>query len=183
MPVPDRRPILLGSPAVIFMSPTLQAVDHKAPQESQEADVAHGKADTVPSPDLEAQESVLADSEVRRRLRRLGHPVTLFAEEISARYARLRHIERTVEVHDEEAGGGERANVLHTIAKEDRLKAQAAANQSSSQRGADVPTPPKTSANAEDETQVRLLPELCPSILRWDLSHTACTCRRRQKKH
>jgi hypothetical protein len=112
------------------------------------ADVAK---DAEAAPDLQSQESVLVDSEVRRRLRRLGHPVTLFAEDNQARYARLRHVERTIEVHDEEAGGGERANVLHTIAKEDRLKAQAAANQSSSQRGTDGPTPPKTSANGEDE--------------------------------
>lgn len=133
---------------------TLQAVDEKPPQASQEADVADAEADVEAVPDLHPQESVLADSEVRRRLRRLGHPVTLFAEENAARYARLRHIERTVEVHDDEAGGGERANVLHTIAKEDRLKAQAAANQSSSQRTTDVPTPPNTSANAEDEVQV-----------------------------
>lgn len=147
--------------------------------------MADVKADAAASLDLQAQESVLADSEVRRRLRRLGHPVTLFAEEKSARYARLRHIERTVEVHDEEAGGGERANVLHTIAKEDRLKAQAAANQSSSQRGTDVPTPPKTSANAEDDAKVRLLPDvyICVGSALGSQPHRhSCTCRRRQKK-
>lgn len=134
----------------------LQAVAEKPSQETQEASVAHVSADAEAVPALQAQESVLADSEVRRRLRRLGHPVTLFAEENSDRYARLRHVERTLEVHDEEAGGGEMANVLHTIAKEDRLKAQAAANQSSTQRSTDVPTPPKTSAHAEVDAQVCL---------------------------
>lgn len=125
----------------------------KPAEEPLEADEAAAVADKEGTPDIQAQESVLSDTEVRRRLRRLGHPVTLFAEDSAARYARLRHIERTVEVHDEEAGGGERANVLHTIAKEDRLKAQAA-SQSGEQNGTNAPTPPKNSANGEEEAEV-----------------------------
>ena len=129
----------------------MQAADLKPPEGPSEADEAADVAVTEDTPDIQAQESVLSDTEVRRRLRRLGQPVTLFAEDNVARYARLRHIERTVEVHDEEAGGG--ANVLHTIAKEDRLKAQAA-SQSGAQSGTNAPTPPKASANGEEEAEV-----------------------------
>lgn len=108
------------------------------------------------------QHSFLADVEVRRRLRRLGHPVTLFGETEGSRHDRYRHIERTFEVMDEGAVGGERANVLLTIQKEDRLKAKEVAMQSSHGVDSTKATPPNQQGNdAADEEEVCATPSTC----------------------
>lgn len=105
------------------------------------------------------QHSILADVEVRRRLRRLGHPVTLFGETEASRHDRYRHVERTFEVMDEGAVGGERANVLLTIQKEDRLKAKEAAMQSSHGVDSAKATPPNQQGNETvEEAEVCVRP-------------------------
>jgi pre-mRNA processing factor 4 (PRP4) like len=123
-------------------------------QQSEKDTKGVAQANTQHDPAPARQESVLPDTEVRWRLRRLGQPVTLFGEDEKARHQRFKHVERTLEVQDEEAGGGERANVLLTIAKEDRLKARAATEQSQSQVGPDVATPPKSSGNGAAAAEV-----------------------------
>lgn len=118
------------------------------------------------------QHTSLADVEVRRRLRRLGHPVTLFAETDSDRHDRYRHVERTFEVTDEGAVGGERANVLHTILKEDRLKAKEAAMQSGHGMDSGKATPPKQQGNENGDGE-----EVCTQ-LRWAMLE--CSAGRKQ---
>ena len=66
----------------------------------------------------------LSDDEVKRRLRKLAEPATLFGEDADVRRARLAHAEATIVIQDEGARGGERENVLLRIAKEDRDRAQ-----------------------------------------------------------
>lgn len=115
------------------------------------ASVAPDATETLPN----RQHSVLADVEVRRRLRRLGHPVTLFGDTTSDRHERYRHVERTFEVTDEGAVGGESANVLLTIQKEDRLKAKEAAMQSGTTAEDDKTNPPTQQGNGSAEEEVR----------------------------
>ena len=76
---------------------------------------------TTANPDVLAP---LPDAEIKRRLRRLGEPVTLFGEDADVRRARLQLAEATLEVADDDAGAGDRANVLLSIAKEDKERAR-----------------------------------------------------------
>ena len=126
--------------------------------------------DTLPTSDAPLaaparQHSVLPDGEVRRRLRRLGHPITLFGETESNRHDRYRHVERTFEVTDEGAIGGESANVLLTIQKEDRLKAKEAAMQSGNAAEDGKATPPAQQGNGSGVEEVRTQP--CFMRLAW----------------
>jgi hypothetical protein len=77
-----------------------------------------------PASPEQASALLLVPSEVKRRLRRLGEPATFFGEDSDVRKARLLRAEATLEVHDEDAGAGERANVLLSIQKEDRERAK-----------------------------------------------------------
>lgn len=132
------------------------AQDSKTPCTDDQPALDSAKAplsDADPS-SLSKQHSDLADAEVRRRLRRLGHPVTLFGETAVDRHARYRHVERTFEVMDEGAIGGESANVLLTIQKEDRLKAKQAAMQSNHETETTKATPPTQEGNGTAEEEV-----------------------------
>ena len=86
----------------------------EAPQVPERPASATALPPTAPAP---AEE--LPDEEIKRRLRRLGEPATMFGEDSEVRRARLRHAEATMEVQDN-AGAGERANELLAIRKEDR---------------------------------------------------------------
>lgn len=108
---------------------------------------------TTPNPDVLAP---LPDAEVKRRLRRLGEPVTLFGEDADVRRARLQLAEATLEVPDDDEGAGERANVLLSIAKEDRERAKrsAAADAGPSKGGGGGAGPAAAGAK---EDKVRML--------------------------
>lgn len=90
----------------------------------------------------------LPEAEVKRRLRRLGEPVTLFGEDEDVRAARLAHAETTLLVRDEDAGAGERANVLLDIQKEDRQRAKRAAEASTSAAAQGAQTGPQRPKSA-----------------------------------
>jgi hypothetical protein len=114
----------------------------------------------------------LPEAEVKRRLRRLGQPVTLFGEDAEVRSARLAHAEATLLVHDEDAGGGERANVLLDIRREDRERAKRSRNgecstscagqQQGEAEGPPRPAPVQHSTDGEKMTEtVSLLAASC----------------------
>eukprot|EP00892_Ulva_mutabilis_P001352 jgi/Ulvmu1/11217/UM072_0054.1 len=136
-----------------------ESLDGKVIDKNHEVAPSSAVSTASPVPDAAAavpdrQHSVLADVEVRRRLRRLGHPVTLFGEIEGDRHERYRHVERTVEVTDEGAIGGESANVLLTILKEDRQKAKEAAVQSGNDVDESKATPPAQEGNASAEGEM-----------------------------
>jgi pre-mRNA-splicing factor 18 len=92
------------------------------------ANPAAGETRAAPSPDEREPEddvSALDSAETIRRLRLLGEPATLFAEDDAARRARLRVAQASVAVEDEHAGGqqaNERRAVLEALAREERAR-------------------------------------------------------------
>jgi len=92
------------------------------------ANPAAGKTRAAPLPDEREPEddvSALDSAETIRRLRLLGEPATLFAEDDAARRARLRVAQASFAVEDEHAGGqqaNERALVLEALAREERAR-------------------------------------------------------------
>jgi pre-mRNA-splicing factor 18 len=94
---------------------------------------AAGDARAAPcSDDREPEDdvSVLNAAETVRRLRLLGEPATLFAEDDAARRARLRVAQSSIVVEDEHAGGqqaNERRAVLEALAREERARKEKSA--------------------------------------------------------
>jgi pre-mRNA-splicing factor 18 len=94
---------------------------------------AAGDARAAPcSEDREPEDdvSVLNAAETVRRLRLLGEPATLFAEDDAARRARLRVAQSSIVVEDEHAGGqqaNERRAVLEALAREERARREKSA--------------------------------------------------------
>ena len=92
------------------------------------ANPAAGETRAAPLPDEREPEddvSALDSAETIRRLRLLGEPATLFAEDDAARRARLRVAQASFAVEDEHAGGqqaNERALVLEALAREERAR-------------------------------------------------------------
>ena len=86
-----------------------------------DARAAPSSADREPEDDVSALDSM----ETIRRLRLLGEPATLFAEDDAARRARLRVAQASIAVEDEHAGGqqaNERRAVLEALAREERAR-------------------------------------------------------------
>ena len=84
-----------------------------------DARAAPSSADREPEDDVSALDS----AETIRRLRLLGEPATLFAEDDAARRTRLRVAQASIVVEDEHAGGqqaNERRAVLEALAREER---------------------------------------------------------------
>ena len=86
------------------------------------------KGAAAPLPDEREPEddvSALDSAETIRRLRLLGEPATLFAEDDAARRARLRVAQASFVIEDEHAGGqqaNERREVLEALAREERAR-------------------------------------------------------------
>ena len=86
------------------------------------------KGAAAPLPDEREPEddvSALDSAETIRRLRLLGEPATLFAEDDAARRARLRVAQASFAIEDEHAGGqqaNERREVLEALAREERAR-------------------------------------------------------------
>ena len=86
------------------------------------------KGAAAPLPDEREPEddvSALDSAETIRRLRLLGEPATLFAEDDKARRARLRVAQASFAIEDEHAGGqqaNERREVLEALAREERAR-------------------------------------------------------------
>lgn len=76
-----------------------------------------------PAPVVAAPSSLLNKDEVIRRLRVLKQPVTLFGETDQQRWSRLLAAEQSVQVEDE-AAGGQQANLHITMQREDKEKAR-----------------------------------------------------------
>lgn len=86
-----------------------------------DARAAPSSADHEPEDDVSALDS----AETIRRLRLLGEPATLFAEDDAARRTRLRVAQASIVVEDEHAGGqqaNERRAVLEALAREARAR-------------------------------------------------------------
>ena len=92
------------------------------------ANPAADKTRPKPTPDAREPEddvSALDSAETIRRLRLLGEPATLFAEDDKARRARLRVAQASFAIEDEHAGGqqaNERREVLEALAREERAR-------------------------------------------------------------
>ena len=92
------------------------------------ANPAADKTRPKPTPDEREPEddvSALDSAETIRRLRLLGEPATLFAEDDAARRARLRVAQASFAIEDEHAGGqqaNERREVLEALAREERAR-------------------------------------------------------------
>ena len=92
------------------------------------ANPAADKTRPKPTPDEREPEddvSALDSAETIRRLRLLGEPATLFAEDDKARRARLRVAQASFAIEDEHAGGqqaNERREVLEALAREERAR-------------------------------------------------------------
>ena len=88
-------------------------------------DVRSKPSSDDPHREPEDDVSVLNAAETVRRLRLLGEPATLFAEDDAARRARLRVAQSSIVVEDEHAGGqqaNERRAVLEALAREERIR-------------------------------------------------------------
>jgi pre-mRNA-splicing factor 18 len=110
-------------------------------------------AATISKGDADVKNSMTSD-EVIRRLRVLKQPITLFGETDDQRYERLLLAEKTVQVEDE-AAGGQQANLHIAMQREDKEKARRKPLEDSKQ--AHVPDPVEEQLTEEELEQQQLM--------------------------